>query len=201
MCPIILHQSKKHLAYYLYQNSYQLIFHKKNGLGVINEILKKAFDQLEVLRTHYSKVTVVLLQLHQAIYTKDSKSLTAMLTNLKAKLHEHYGSKVGYFWVREQNKAESQHYHMAIMLNGHKCQRSKLVDIATRAYWENRHPENFSFRVRNRVYRVSRCENDRELRAVRMRLSYMAKREGKSGTEAHVNAYGHSQLRSKEITK
>ncbi|EPR2983069.1 YagK/YfjJ domain-containing protein [Vibrio parahaemolyticus] len=196
MCPIALHPSKKHLAYYLYRDSYQLIFHNKHG--VISEILNKAFDQLEVLRSYYSKVTVILLQLHQAFHTKNSEQLTIMLSKLKAKLQKHYGSKVGYFWVREQNQAESQHYHMAIMVNGHKCQHSKLVDLATQTYWENRHPDNFSFRVRNRIYRVRNDDNGKELRAVRMRMSYMAKQDGKTQFTSHTKTYGYSKLRIKQ---
>ncbi|MEZ8606914.1 inovirus-type Gp2 protein [Vibrio sp. 10N.239.311.G01] len=196
MCPIILHPSKKHLAYYQYLGKYQLIFYRKPD-GVFNEILEKAFGQLEAMRSYYSKVTMVLLQLHQAIHTKSNNQLTILLSKLKARLQKHYGGKVGYFWVREQNKAESQHYHIAIMINGHKCQRSKLVDIATQTYWENRHPDNFSFRIRNRIYRINTRKNSNELRAARMRLSYMAKRKGKLGFEPHTNTHGCSRLRKK----
>ncbi|UTV27881.1 YagK/YfjJ domain-containing protein [Photobacterium atrarenae] len=195
MCQIALHPSKPYLAFFPYQEGHHLIFYKKGG--IIKEILNKAFGQLDAMLSHYTKVTVILLQLHQANPTQGSKPLTTMLARLKAKLQKHYGSQVGYFWVREQNKAESQHYHMAIMLNGHKCQRSKLVDIATQTYWENMHPDNFSFRVRNRIYRIRPDDNGSELRATRMRLSYMAKKEGKSQFMSYTHSFGCSRLRKK----
>nr|WP_159064965.1 inovirus-type Gp2 protein [Thaumasiovibrio subtropicus] len=159
--------------------------------------MARSYEQLDIMRSYYSKVTVILLQLHQATYTPSSRQLTNMLSKLKAKLQSHYGTKVGYFWVREQDKADSQHYHVAIMLNGHKCQRSKLVDIITQTYWENLHPDNFSFRVRNRIYHVRNDDDGRELRAIRMRLSYMAKREGKERFPSYTKAYGCSRLRAK----
>ncbi|EGR0550174.1 inovirus Gp2 family protein [Vibrio cholerae] len=198
MCHIVLHPSKSFLAFFQYQESYQLIFYKKTG--VIKKILLKAFQQIDAMISHYSKVTVVLLQLHQATPSRTSNPLTNMLSKLKAKLKAHYGCKVGYFWVREQNNALSQHYHMAVMVNGHKCQSSKLIDLATQAYWENLNPDNFSFKVRNRIYRIRNDDGGHELRAVRMRLSYMAKKEGKSQFAKNTHIFGSSHIQQKVAT-
>lgn len=126
MCPILNHPSKKHLAYFLFKDSPQPIFYSKEG--VILEILNKSFQLVDTMLNYYSKVTAVLIQLHQAQPTKSNKALTAMIQKLKRSLKKHYKCEVGYFWVREQNLAGSQHYHMIILLNGHKCQQSKLVD-------------------------------------------------------------------------
>lgn len=195
MCPILLHPSKKHLAYFRYQGKPHLIFHKQGG--IIPEVLTKSFELVDTMLSYYSKVTAVLIQLHQVQATADNKSLTLMIRRLKDVLKKHYQCEVGYLWVREQNKAESQHYHMIVMLNGHKCQQSKLIDIATQIAWQNLHPDNFSFRVRNRIYRIKRNKDDHESRALRMRLSYMAKKEGKNHFKSYTNVYRYSLLKEK----
>ncbi len=192
MCQILNHPSKKHLAYFLYQNTPQLIFSSKEG--VMNEVLKKSFRLVDKMLGYYSKVTAVLIQLHQAQATADNKLLTIMIQRLKKALKSHYQCEVGYFWVREQNKADSQHYHVIILLNGHKCQQSKMVDILTEKVWKKIHPDNFSFKLRNRIYRIHRHTNKSELRALRMRMSYMAKREGKSNNPLNTHDYGLSRL-------
>lgn len=197
MCPILLHQSKKHLAYFVYKGEPQLIFLSKEG--VIKEILHKSYCLIDIMLTYYSKVTAVLIQLHQAQVTQDNKLLTRMVQKLKSSLKKHYKCEIGYFWVREQLKAESQHYHMVVMLNGHKCQQSTFVDKAVQDAWQSIHPDNFSFKVRNRIYRIHRSGNYHELRALRMRLSYMAKKEGKTEFRTYTNAFRYSRL--KENTK
>lgn len=195
MCQILSHPSKKHLAYFIYQEQPQLIFNSKDG--IITEILNKSFQLVDTMLTYYSKVTAVLVQLHQSQPTEGNQLLTIMLQRLKVTLKKHYRCEVGYFWVREQNSADSQHYHMIVILSGHKCQQSKLVDAASNNAWKSIHPDNFRFKPRNRIYRIKRDENHKELRALRMRMSYMAKKEGKSSIAAHVNSYQCSRLKAK----
>ncbi|EGQ8608271.1 inovirus Gp2 family protein [Vibrio parahaemolyticus] len=194
MCPILLHPSKKHLAYFVYQGKPQLIFLSKKG--IIQEVLNKSYRLIDIMLSYYSKVTAVLVQLHQAQSTEDNKLLTRMVQKLKGKLKKHYKCEIGYFWVREQDKAESHHYHMVIMLNGHKCQQSTLVDKVVQEAWQSIHPDNFSFRVRNRIYRIHRNGNGHELRALRMRLSYMAKKEGKTEFSNYTNVFRYSRLKN-----
>lgn len=187
MCQILNHPSKKHLAYFLYQDHPHLIFNSKKG--IIPEILNKSFKLVDTMLTYYSKVTAVFVQLHQAQPTEDNQLLTIMLQRLKAALKKHYRCEVGYFWVREQNDANSQHYHMIVLLSGHKCQQSQLVDTASDNAWKSIHPDNFRFKPKNRIYRIKRNGSYRELRALRMRMSYMAKREGKNTIASNVNSY------------
>lgn len=195
MCSISLHPTKKHLAYFLYQDEFQLIFYHKGG--VIPKILHNSFKLIDIMLSYYSKVTAVLIQLHQAQPTSDNKLMTLMVTKLKNTLKKHYKCEIGCFWVREQNEAESQHYHLIVMLNGHKCQQSKLVDEAAREAWQSIHPDNFCFRVRNRLYRIHRDQYDNELNALRMRMSYMAKKEGKTNFASYTNSFRCSRLKPK----
>jgi hypothetical protein len=193
MCQITPHQSKTFLAYYRYKNKQQLIFYKKTGIK--EEILEKGFKQLDIMMTDYSKVSVILLQLHQDHFTEDNAIITQFLVRLKKKIKKKYNSKIGYLWVREQNRAEGQHYHLAIMVNGHKCNNAYAIGKMCEEVWEGPTDTNFSFRVRNRIYRIEQYKNDgHELRAARMRMSYMAKNDTKH-FEKYTNCFGVSRLK------
>lgn len=194
MCQIILHPSKKHLAYFNYESENHLIFYRKTG--VIKKILVSALNQLKSMMSYYSKVTLVLLQLHQIVPSHNNKSITALMSRLKAKLQEHYKCRVGFIWVREQCSSDTPHYHVVVMLNGQKCQSSTLVDFLTKVVWQKIHPENFSFRIRNRIYRV-RKNDINELRAARLRLSYMAKSDSKTQFHSYTKRFGCSRLHPK----
>lgn len=193
MCPLLLHPSKKHLAYYQHLGTPQLIFLSKKGPVI--EILKKSFQLIDMMLCQYSKTTAVLIQLHQAHATRDNRLVATMMSQLKAALGKHYKCEVGYFWVREQEHADSQHYHAVVIVSGHKCQCSKLVDHLVQDIWQRTDPNNYSYQVRNRIYRVNRGGNTPELRALRMRLSYMAKKEGKQGFASRTHSYGCSRFK------
>ena len=193
MCQITLHESKKFLAYYQYQNEQQLIFHKK--LGVKKEILEQGFKQLDIFMSYYSKVSVILLQLHPDRFTEDNKVITQFLTKFKKALKKQYKSKIGYLWVREQNVADAQHYHLVVMVNGHKCNSAYTVGKMCDEIWEGPMDTNFSYRVKNRIYCIKKYKKDgRELRAARMRMSYMAKNETKD-FDKYTNCFGRSRLK------
>lgn len=193
MCQISLHPSKPFLAYYLYKNKQQLIFHRKTGIR--KEILEQGFKQLDIMMDHYSKVSVILLQLHQDHFTADNVILTQFLVRLKKQIKKKYRCQIGYLWVREQNYADGQHYHLAIMVNGHKCNNAYAIGKMCEEVWEGPTDTNFSYRVRNRIYRIERYKNnDHELRAARMRMSYMAKNDSKH-FEKYTNCFGVSRLK------
>ncbi|SQD79597.1 YagK/YfjJ domain-containing protein [Moritella yayanosii] len=191
MCQITKHESKKFLAYYHYNNEQQLIFHKKTGIRT--EILEQGFKQLDIMMTEYSKVSVILLQLHPDKFTEDNAIITQFLVRLKKKIKKQYNCKIGYLWVREQSSAEAQHYHMVIMVNGHKCNNAYAIGKMCDEIWEGPTDTNFSYRVKNRLYRIERYKgNDHELRAARMRMSYMAKNETKEFNR-NTNSFGVSR--------
>lgn len=196
MCQITLHPTKTYLAFFQYKGEQHLIFYKKGG--VITKMLNTAFSQLDAMLSYYTKVTVIFLQLHQVQWTHNSDNLTAFLVKLKNKLKPYYGDKLGYIWAREHMCASAQHYHMAIFLNGHKCQSSQRVDNAAKECWTALHPDNFSFRVRNRTYRIRNDDDGRERRAVKMRLSYMVKVQGKRNKGTNNHRFGASKLVKRE---
>ncbi len=192
MCQITLHESKKFLAYYQYQNEQQLIFHKKKG--VKKNILERGFEQLDILMTYYSKVSVILLQLHQSYFTADNNVMTKFVIELKKRIKKKYNCEIGYLWVREQNVAYAQHYHLMVMVNGHKCNNAYTVSNMCEDIWQGPTDTNFAYRVKNRIYCIKRYKNDgQELRATRMRMSYMAKNDTKEFAK-YTKSFGRSKL-------
>ena len=167
------------------------------GGGINKKILKKIYAQIDVMSSYYSRVTVTIIQLHQAYFTYDNSLLSRFLQHFRRELKKRtrYGNRVGYIWVREQARADTQHYHIAFLLDGHHCKSAHIVSEITEEIWMTISGKNFSYRVKNRVYRISKTEEgERTLRAARMRLSYFAKNDTKK-THKHINSYGVSRLK------
>lgn len=198
MCEILHHESKKHLAYYAEGSRLHPIFN--SPAGVCTKILKTGFKQLDSMLSYYSKVTMVLLQFHVPDFSYDNKSLSIFISRLKRKLSKHYGKRLGYLWVREQDNSKAQHYHMCIMLNGHKCQSTRRIDAIVKSEWESFGERYFSYRIRNRIYRINRTYDVKELRAAKTRLSYLAKLETKQRTPRYTKTYHASSLQPRKIT-
>jgi len=142
--------------------------------------------------SYYSKVTMVQLQFHLHEPTPDNRVISRFLNSLIKKLKKQYKSQIGYVWVREQNGAPAQHYHMAIMLSGHVCKSSHHIYTIANELWSKQNDNGYSFRVKNSMYKISRyC--DKELDAARYRLSYFAKNKTKDFAK-HIKKFGVSQL-------
>lgn len=193
-----MHPKKRKLAYFRYQLTDYLIFH--HPAGVLPKVLLKSFDQLHAMLSRYCKVTVIFAQLHQSEYSEKNQQLTRTLSELSAKLKAYYKSYMGFFWVREHKaQTKSHHYHIAIMLNGSECQSSGRVDSVLTQIWAALDAKNFSYRLKNRIYRLERHGKQEELRAVLMRMSYMAKAEGKVSTPSYTNSFGYSRVKAKDL--
>jgi len=190
MSQIILHPSNDKSAYFEYKQRLSLIMYYEGGVN--EKILTQVFKKLDAMVLYYSKVTVVMLQFHLKKYTLDNQVISVFLTSLIKRLKDKYKSEIGYFWVREQNGAPAQHYHMAIMLSGHVCHSSHHIFLIAQEIWELQNEGGYSFRVKNSLYRVSRyC--DKELNAARYRLSYFAKNKTKD-VGKNIKKFGSNNL-------
>jgi hypothetical protein len=176
MSQIILHPSNDKSAYFEYKQRQFLIIYYKGGVNI--KILIQIFKQLDIMTSYYSRVSVVLLQFHLREQTLDNKVISIFLTALIKKLKVRYKSKIGYVWIREQNGAPAQHYHMAIMLIGHVCEISHHIYTIAKEIWKTQNENGYSYRVEKSLYRIVRyC--DIELNGARYRLSYFAKNKTK----------------------
>ena len=139
----------------------------KSGLYV--EILKPMIEQFEIGLEKWRRVFVLRFDLHTHVFTKDNARITAFRKRLFQKLKRYYGFKeIGSCWVREQERAKSQHYHFVLFLDGNLIRHSSIINEMIRAAWDDgtgtytmphiKHPFHFVDRegiMQEAIYRVS----------------------------------------------
>lgn len=199
--------NKKNIGLFEYQGEQQPIFLYPEG--VFTDALDASYAQLDAILTHYSKVVVVLIQLHQSEYTTDNHPLSRFFKSFIAAVKKQYAStnnpadsKVAYAWAREESEERTnQHYHIAIMLNGSKCKSSYHINELARQSWLKIDQNNQVWFPKRNAYHISRnhehCGHHLDLRAARMRMSYAAKMRTKELVPVKTRKFGFSHLSPK----
>lgn len=102
--------------------------YKPKQKGLISRLVKQVISSCEVMLSHYSKVFLVRIDLHPNKYSIDDKEITQFFNLHVKKLSKQYNCKVKFLCAREQYLSEVQHYHIALLLSGHKvCHSYKLL--------------------------------------------------------------------------
>jgi hypothetical protein len=175
---------------YLYNGH---IFRIQNKGGIYTKILSRGISQLEAMLTHYQKVFVYRFDLRCNNYSETNIQLSQFISRLKYWVKRQYKSRLGFIWVREQNPpTPTQHYHIAIMINGNKVDTSfrigkKLKELE--AQWQGK----IGF-APNPYHRVKRNDFTSVQNAI-YRISYLAKVETKASKNKTANAYSCSQIK------
>jgi hypothetical protein len=183
---------------------------KKSGINT--EHFKRHIDQLLIMFDRYSKVFVLRFDLRfpdDMKATDDSKVLSIFLRRLRKQIKAHYGNmSIGYSWCREQERAKHQHYHLVLMLNGHKVQSAKWLCSRIRKIWSDVAGGTPHW---SRYYRVNReqfkqcqsgLDNTDKINSVNravFHISYLFKGRGKGYQPKTSHSYGHSRLKSRVI--
>ena len=137
--------------------------------GLYAEILKPMIEQFEIGLEKWRRVFVLRFDLHTHVFTKNNVRITAFRKRLFQKLKRYYGFKeIGSCWVREQERAKSQHYHFVLFLDGNLIRHSSIINEMIRAAWDDgtgtytmphiKHPFHFVDRegiTQEAMYRVS----------------------------------------------
>ena len=96
--------------------------------GCYLEILQALNDQMSAALVLNKRLLVVRVDIRQYSYTAGSEQMTRLMRKLKRWLSEQYDMQnVGHLWVREQEKAKGQHYHLTLMLDGRKMRHPKRL--------------------------------------------------------------------------
>ncbi len=162
--------------------------------GCYVSILKAAQHQMDAMLSRYSRVLVFRLDLHQYDYSGDSEKLSMMMRRFKGWVADRYGIKlVGHLWVREKERAKSQHYHLVFMLDGHKVRHpSKLISWIEH-YWEFRNePKPYTPRA---CYTMVKRDDFNSYSKAFYRISYLAKERGKGYKDVAANNYSASRIK------
>lgn len=188
---------------YLTNTAYESIWGEKGFLAINAdadklcwvEILNALHDQMNAMLSHHCKVLFVRFDLHLPSYTDTNKIMSDFMRKIKRWINQHYQiSRVGHLWVREQEKAKKQHYHVILLIDGNKIRNPKrlLARIEEMAFLRNLHYAG----VRKPFIMLTRDDKQSFADAF-YRGSYLAKQRGKGYQGRQCNNYSSSRIQPK----
>ncbi|MBR9727509.1 inovirus-type Gp2 protein [Shewanella intestini] len=184
-----------HQKWFEYRDEIWSINSSKSGLRT--DILKAILGELDEMLCRHRKVFVWRFDLHLPYPTDDNKLITDFNRRLRKRVERLYDSEYCYAWVREHEKAKSQHYHFALILNGSKVNHYHQLAEWVRDIWEY-HGSVF---IGDAGGRHSGCDyhnlerdNHQAIDAASYHISYMAKPRGKGYRPKQTKDFGSSRL-------
>ena len=173
-----------------------------SDLGVYSKDLKKMLDQLEAMLSYHNKLMMIRFDLHLKRHSKDNTLISKYFNRLNSSILKRFKLKrYAYVWCREHNKSLSQHYHVALLVDGNKYQSPHYVLEFCKAKWEAL-GQHFSYcwsehRVVNRQHVNIVRGNWSDYQEVIYWLSYLAKSNTKTNRLSTTNKYSTSRLKRK----
>lgn len=172
-----------------------VVYPLPNGhLGWHRDILVACLNQLDAMLSHTSKVFVIRFDCHMGGYSEDNATIATFRRRLRKKLERHYPKLlVGYLWVRELEKAKSQHYHFVFLVDAERIPAANVVLDAATHVWKRLtdiHPHV----PLNPYYLIKRGDSSRHADLIK-RVSYLAKYRGKGYKPAQTKDYGASRIK------
>ncbi|QSX37564.1 YagK/YfjJ domain-containing protein [Shewanella sedimentimangrovi] len=144
--------------------------------------LETIFSDYESILSHYSRVLVCRIDLHPNAASLDNQPINAFLAHMANTLTALYKSKVIYHCAREQNTSDKEHYHLAIMLSGHKIRHPGQLLKLVQSLWSS-HSGGTASMVDNPYCLIKRGDKA-SLRDAIYRSSYFAKTHTKENNRS-----------------
>ena len=164
------------------------------GYSCYRHILERTDQQLSAMLSHHCKVQVIRLDLHLREYSSDNQVVSDFMHKLKKRAASKLGlHRFGYVWVRELERAKSQHYHLAFMVDGNKIQNPHRIIELGAEIWQEMNQARHHIPAKASTM-VKRGDNE-SYRNAFYRLSYFAKPRGKGYRSKYANDYGTSRIR------
>ena len=161
--------------------------------GLYSEILSRMISQFEICREKWKRVFVLRFDLHTHAYSKDNKRISAFRKRLFQKLKRHYRCKdIGYCWVREQEKAKTQHYHFVLFLDGDLIRHPKKIIPIIKDSWEDP-AGTYTMPFIKKPYHF--VDSEQSLQDAIYRISYLAKPRGKGHRPDQTKDFGSSRIK------
>lgn len=158
---------------YSYKKHCYQIYKPKQG-GHNNRGLNRLFNLVEVFHSYYSETAVFRADFHPNDFNIDNKMMSQFLKGYISKLETQYNCKVGYFCAREQNTSDKEHYHLVLMLSGHKINYPDKLLNQLKLAWEV-YSKGVMKMVDNPFYIMYRGDKA-SIDPVIYRLSYLTKK-------------------------
>lgn len=161
------------------------------------KILKRIFETIERVSLKSSRFLAIRYDLHLKDYSANNKVISRFHHLLFPCLWEKYRrSFISFFWVREQGKSNTQHYHYLLMLNGNHVKYPHKVNQIVTQCWEQA-SKGTCWVPENCYYFVDSIESHRDLL---MRVSYLGKKRTKENIDKGIKRFG-CDLRKPESAK
>jgi len=165
------------------------------GSGLITHSIKAMIHQIDAMLSYHSKIHIIRFDLRVYEYTENNGLITAFNRRLHKWLKRKYGLKrIGFIWCRELEKAKQQHYHFALMIDGHKVNFPYEVTKKVKELW--RQLDGSEYFPDNCYYNVKRNDYESIQDAI-WRISYLAKVRGKGYKPDQTKNYGTSRVKFK----
>lgn len=165
--------------------------------GLYTKILGVILGQLEAMLSHHNKVLLIRFDLRQTEYTDSNEAITRFFKRLGEYLKpKHKLKRMGFVWVRELERAKSQHYHCFLLVDGNKFKTSYKINERIRWYWEVINDGSIHWPQPRCYYLLTRDDRETMQQAI-YHISYLAKGRGKGYKPKQAKNYGASRLRPK----
>jgi hypothetical protein len=160
--------------------------------GVYKQTILAFIDQLDASIAIHKRVLVLRVDFRVNYYTDTNKKFSTFMKNIKQWIERNYDIyNIGYQWVREQETAKKQHYHLALILDGNKIQHpAKLNEVIKEKWLSN----GSIYKPDNGFYYIDKHNYQDERPKAIYRVSYMAKSRGKGARPAQTKDYYSSRL-------
>lgn len=187
---------------YCYQNTVWSVYNCQSGMN--NDYLKRIFEVIHTGHELSSRLLILRFDLHCQKYSYCNSSITALKKFLFSKIERDIGSRSRTYikaktnktllWAREQNAAESQHYHCALIIDGHLFKSHARILGWIKSYWESRSLGHCPL-LPHPYHKLDRHDVLARQKVI-YRLSYLAKLEGKT---THTRNYSSGTLKPKHL--
>lgn len=165
------------------------------GSGLITHSIKAMITQVDAMLSHHSKIHIIRFDLRMYEYTDNNGIITAFNRRLHKWLKHKYNLKrVGFAWCRELETSKHQHYHYALIVDGHKVNYPDEVNRKVKEIW--RQLDGSEFFPTRCYYNVIRGDY-KTIQAAIWRISYLAKARGKGYKPAQTKNYSTSRISTK----
>ncbi|MDX8381902.1 MAG: inovirus-type Gp2 protein [Ghiorsea sp.] len=163
--------------------------------GIYKEIMHKVLEQLLTTLAIHKRLLVVRFDLHSSNFSAGNEEISLFRKQIVQWVKRTYQThSIGFVWVREQERAKAQHYHLAIFIDGDKIRHPKRLLKEIRDKWEAKDPTNHHKPYIESPYYF--INSDEALRKAIYRLSYLAKVRGKGYRSDQVKDYATSRLKA-----
>ncbi|MGR5323406.1 YagK/YfjJ domain-containing protein [Vibrio sp. DNB22_17_1] len=165
----------------------------KGKFKICPKHIKAMISQLNTMCELYRRVFFLRFDLHLDHYTDDNEIISRFEKRLFPSIKAKYKVKhIGFFWVREMEKAKQQHYHFAVLLDGKKIRYPDALLDLVQLKWmlvgggHVHTPKNCYCMIEKNAFQ--------DKQEVIYRLSYFAKERGKGHRTQQAKDYGMSRL-------